>query len=168
MDNYSTFGYNRVTAIMSLTICQWRKKQERERDLERERKVKFERSPPRHVTLGTDQWAQTHACTHADSLFMNKVIWMHRHGLDWGLNPSNWGEESKIETVCAQGDERTGKTLDKGISNAEKHKMETSATWNFSVWLFVFFLSEEECSLALLRPRSSANIFRSYYYGNYS
>lgn len=152
MDNYSTFGYNRVTAIMSLMICQRHKKQEKERPWEREESQIWTLPSS---SCDTGNWsASTDTCMHTRRL----IIYEQGH-LDAPARP--WlraksiklrGREQNRDSLCT-GRWESREMLDKGISNTEKHKMETSATWNFSVWLFVFFLSKEKCSLALLRTR---------------
>lgn len=68
MDNYSTFGSNRVTAITSLTICQRRKKQERERPWEKEESQIWTLPSS---SCDTGNWsASTDTCVHTRRLII--------------------------------------------------------------------------------------------------
>lgn len=112
-------GYDRVKIVKPFMGWQPHTHTHRERETLKERKVKFKCSTPHHVTLETlaeNRWCNQlismhrHRRMHAGSLFMNKVIRMHWHDLDWGLNPSNGGKESEIEALCLYGDESTAKS----------------------------------------------------------
>lgn len=103
-----TFGYGGSTSIKSLVACRRRRKREGERDLERERerKVKF-LPPPRHVTGGADQRAQTHAdtCTQARRHAGRLIIYEQGH-LDALARPRLGAESIKL-----RGRERNRDTL---------------------------------------------------------